>query len=209
MTFDQEFKTALKLLPDTEKDKLILRLLKHDVSLSNRLYFELVETETVEEKREQLKSKISKFIELWKGEHYATMHIYFDAKSISGMISEHLYTTKDKYGEISLSLHLILGIMEGNNHKIGGLIHGYNYKLYIYVYAKLFKILMLIQKQHTDLHIEFKQDIESIGEYIGNNPHLMKLAINNGLDVNWLTLFTIPPDLNDIYKDIRDSGFLR
>jgi hypothetical protein len=38
---------------------------------------------------------------------------------------------------------------------------------------------------------------------------LMKLAINNGLDVNWLTLFTIPPDLNDIYKDIRDSGFLR
>jgi hypothetical protein len=137
------------------------------------------------------------------------MHIYFDAKSISGMISEHLYTTKDKYGEISLSLHLILGIMEGNNHKIGGLIHGYNYKLYIYVYAKLFKILMLIQKQHTDLHIEFKQDIESIGECIGNNPHLMKLAINNGLDVNWLILFTIPPDLNDIYKDIRDSGFLR
>ena len=209
MTFDQEFKTALKLLPDTEKDKLILRLLKHDVSLSNRLYFELVETETAEEKREQLKSKISKFIELWKGEHYATMHIYFDAKSISGMISEHLYTTKDKYGEISLSLHLILGIMEGNNHKIGGLIHGYNYKLYIYVYTKLFKILMLIQKQHIDLHIEFKQDIESIGEYIGNNPPLMKLAINNGLDVNWLTLFSIPTNLNDIYKDIRDSGFLR
>jgi hypothetical protein len=209
MTFDQEFKTALKLLPDTEKDKLILRLLKHDVSLTNRLYFELVETETAEEKREQLKSKISKFIELWKGEHYATMHIYFDAKSISGMISEHLYTTKDKYGEISLSLHLILGIMEGNNHKIGGLIHGYNYKLYIYVYAKLFKILMLIQKQHIDLHIEFKQDIESIGEYIGNNPHLMKLAINNGLDVSWLTLFSIPTNLNDIYKDIRDNGFLR
>ncbi len=209
MTFDQEFKTALKLLPDTEKDKLILRLLKHDVSLTNRLYFELVETETAEEKREQLKSKISKFIELWKGEHYATMHIYFDAKSISGMISEHLYTTKDKYGEISLSLHLILGIMEGNNHKIGGLIHGYNYKLYIYVYAKLFKILMLIQKQHIDLHIEFKQDIESIGEYIGNNPPLMKLAINNGLDVNCLTLFSIPTNLNDIYKDIRDSGFLR
>ncbi|MFN5629572.1 MAG: hypothetical protein ACK48W_09835 [Bacteroidota bacterium] len=209
MTFDQEFKTALKLLPDTEKDKLILRLLKHDVSLTNRLYFELVETETAEEKREQLKSKISKFIELWKGEHYATMHIYFDAKSISGMISEHLYTTKDKYGEISLSLHLILGIMEGNNYKIGGLIHGYNYKLYIYVYAKLFKILMLIQKQHIDLHIEFKQDIESIGEYIGNNPHLMKLAINNGLDVNWLTLFSIPTNLNDIYKDIRDNGFLR
>jgi hypothetical protein len=209
MTFDQEFKTALKLLPDTEKDKLILRLLKHDVSLSNRLYFELVETETVEEKREQLKSKISKFIELWKGEHSTAMHIYFDAKSISGMISEHLYTTKDKYGEISLSLHLILGIMESNNHKIGGLIHGYNYKLYIYVYTKLFKILMLIQKQHIDLHIEFKQDIESIGEYIGNNPPLMKLAINNGLDVNWLTLFSIPTNLNDIYKDIRDSGFLR
>jgi hypothetical protein len=209
MTFDQEFKTALKLLPDTEKDKLILRLLKHDLGLSNRLYFELVETETVEEKREQLKSKILKFIELWKSDRYTANDIYYDAKSISGMINEHLFTTKDKYGEISLNCQLVLGIMESNNHKIGGVIHGLNYKLYIYVYAKLFKILMLIQKQHVDLHIEFKHDIENIGEYIGNNPALMKLAINNGLDVNWLTLYSIPPNITDIYKEIRDSGFLR
>ena len=45
--FDKEFKTAIHNLSDVEKDKLILRLLRKDLDLANRLYFELVDTETV------------------------------------------------------------------------------------------------------------------------------------------------------------------
>ena len=56
MTFDPEFKKALQLLPDSEKDKLILRLLKRDLNLANKLRFELVDTESVQDKREQLKN---------------------------------------------------------------------------------------------------------------------------------------------------------
>ena len=52
MTFDPEFKKALQLLPEKEKDKLILRLLKRDLQLANRLQFELVETDSVQDKRE-------------------------------------------------------------------------------------------------------------------------------------------------------------
>ena len=44
--FDKEFKTAIENLPSTEKDKLIFRLLKKDLDLVNRLYFELVDTES-------------------------------------------------------------------------------------------------------------------------------------------------------------------
>jgi hypothetical protein len=36
-TFEPEFKEVLKLLPEAEKDKLILRLLKLDLSLAKRL----------------------------------------------------------------------------------------------------------------------------------------------------------------------------
>ena len=40
MTFDKDFKEAISHLPSSEKDKLILRLLKKDLVLANRLYFE-------------------------------------------------------------------------------------------------------------------------------------------------------------------------
>ena len=45
--FDKEFKTAIHNLSDVEKDKLILRLLRKDLDLANRLYFVLLYTETV------------------------------------------------------------------------------------------------------------------------------------------------------------------
>lgn len=54
---------------------------------------------------------------------------------------------------------------------------------------------MLIQKQHEDLHLEFKEDMEAIGEYMGKNPNLMKAAIYNGLDVNWLIQYEIPENI--------------
>jgi len=58
MTFEPEFKKALHLLSDADKDKLILRLLKHDLNLANQLLFELVATDSVEDRREKLKERI-------------------------------------------------------------------------------------------------------------------------------------------------------
>ena len=55
MTFPKEFKEALSHLPSKEKDKLILRLLKKDITLANRLMFELVNTNTVDEQRNKIK----------------------------------------------------------------------------------------------------------------------------------------------------------
>lgn len=51
MKFDKKFKEAISHLESQEKDKLIFRLLKHDLNLANRLYFELLSTKTVDEKR--------------------------------------------------------------------------------------------------------------------------------------------------------------
>ena len=62
MKFDQEFKDAISRLPGKEKDKLILRLLKKDISLANQLYFQLVESRSVEELRTEVELAISKEI---------------------------------------------------------------------------------------------------------------------------------------------------
>jgi hypothetical protein len=37
----------------------------------------------------------------------------------------------------------------------------------------------------------------------------MKTAIYNNLDVNWLIQFRIPDNIADIYKSLRENGFLR
>lgn len=209
MNFDPEFKKALQLLPAEEKDKLILRLLKHDLQLANKLRFELVDTDTVEEKREQLKSHIIKRIQLATERYFSAGYLLMDVREISGQINEHVAITKDRLGEISLNCTLLRHLLEMNNERIAAEKPGKAYTLCIYIVARIFKILMLIQKQHEDLHLEFRDDIEAIGNLLGNNHNLMKMAINNGLDANWLIRFSIPENIADIHKRLREKGFLK
>ena len=209
MTFDPELKKALQLLPDAEKDKLILRLLKHDLHLANQLRFALVETDSVQDKREELKKRIIKRIEQATERYYSVGYLLMDVRDISGEINEHVSITKDKLGEISLNCLMLRQLLELNNERIGSETYGKAYTLCIYIVARIFKILMLIQKQHEDLHIEFKEEIETIGKLIGKNHLLMKTAIHNGLDVNWLIQFEIPKNIANTYKTLRENGLLK
>ena len=209
MAFDPEFKKALQLLPDSEKDKLILRLLKRDLNLASKLRFELVDTESVQDKREQLKNRIIRRIQLATDRYYSVGYLLMDIRDISGEINQHVAITKDKFGEISLNCLMLQQMLELNNERIGAEKYGKAYTLCIYIIARIFKILMLIQKQHEDLHLEFNDDIATLGKLIGNNHHLMKTAILNGLDVNWLIEFNIPNNIADIYKTLRENGRLK
>ncbi len=209
MAFDAEFKKALKLLPDKEKDKLILRLLKRDLQLADRLRFELVDTDSVQDKRESLESLIIESIEMASERYYSPGYLLMDVRGISGRINDHVSITKDKYGEISLNCLMLRHLLDLNNDRIDSETQRKSHTLCIYIIARTFKILMLIQKQHEDLHLEFQEDIEAIGMLIGNNDNLMQTAIRNGLDVNWLIQFKIPEDIFDIYKNLRKNGYLR
>jgi hypothetical protein len=209
MYYDPEFKKALQLLPSAEKDKLILRLLKHDLNLANQLLFKLVATDSVQDRREQLKDRIIKRVQ-WATERYYSAGFFLtDIRDISGEINEHVSITKDKVGEISLNCLMIRQLLELNNERIATETLDKAYTLCIYIVARIFKILMLIQKQHEDLHIEFSEDIETIGKLVGKNHLLMKTAIRNGLDVNWLIQFNIPKNIADIYKTLRENGLLK
>ena len=209
MAFDPEFKKALQLLPDSEKDKLILRLLKRDLNLANKLRFELVDTESVQDKREQLKNRIIRRIQLATDRYYSVGYLLMDIRDISGEINQHVAITKDKFGEISLNCLMLKQMLELNNERIGTEKYGKAYTLCIYIIARIFKILMLIQKQHEDLHLEFNDDIATLGKLIGNNHHLMKTANLNGLNVNWLIEFNIPNNIADIYKTLRENGLFK
>lgn len=207
--FSKEFKQAIQELPSTEKDKLIFRLLKKDLDLANRLHFELVDIETVEEKRMTFEKTMLKKIKHYSEQFYSLGYLQQDTRYMSGEINEHVKITKDKFGEISLNIKMLIQLLKINNERIQAYTYSKSYTLSICVIARAFKILLLIKAIDEDYFIDFKEDLALLGELIGQNPILMRTAINIGLDVNWLLSGEIPSDIAAIHKDIRANGFLK
>jgi hypothetical protein len=207
--FTKEFKKAIQELPSAEKDKLIFRLLKRDLDLANRLHFELVDTATVEDKRMAFEKVMLKKIDHFTEQFYSVGYLLQDTRYVSGDISEHVKITKDKFGEISLNIKMLNHLLLLNNERIQSQSYSKAYTMCIYVIARAFKILILIKAIDDDYFLDFKEDLETLGVLIGNNPLLMKTAIHNGLDVNWLINGKIPIDIVAYHKNIRQQGFLK
>lgn len=209
MTFQDDFKEALAQLPDKEKDKLILRLLRKDLDLANKLFFKLVETRSVDSIRAELKSSLETSLNRMIQNYYSPGYLLMDMRYVSGDINEHVKITGDKYGEISLNLFMLNKVLGKLGKKVTYEIPAKYYKLVIYIIARVFKLMMLVKKLHEDLHIEFRDDFELLGKHIANNDVLMKWCMYHGLDVNWLLEFDIPDDIAWIHKDLKERGYLK
>ena len=207
--FSKEFKKAIQELPSNEKDKLIFRLLKRDLDLANRLYFELVDVETVEDKRTAFEIEMIKKINYFSERFYSVGYLLQDTRFLSGDITNHVKITKDKFGEISLNLKMLNHLLTINNKRIETVTYSKAYTLCIYVIARAFKILLLIKAMDEDYFLDFKENLSTLGKLIYDNPFLMHTAIDNDLDVNWLILGEIPENIVAIHKEIRANGFLK
>ncbi len=207
--FDKEFKKALQNLPSEEKDKLILRLLKKDLVLANQLLFQLVDTDTVEQKRTYIENELTRYLKKSMERYYSLGIFLMDIRFASGKINDHVSITKDKFGEISLNIQMLIESIQHVKLYILNTKPKDSYTTCIYIIARAFKILLLIKAQHEDLHLEFRDSVIKLGKLIGENDVLMRHAINNGLDVNWLLQFEIPENIVAIHKEIRANGFLK
>lgn len=210
MKFSKDFKEAISLLPDKEKDKLILRLLKKDLKLADRLEFELLSEKSIEDKRTEIENGI--LIKAAKTAEYfhSLGYLNTDVRSLSGEISVYVYTTKDKFGEVYLNLKMINKVLSVNKDNINNAgINSSARKFFTAVIARAYKILILTSKLHEDLYIELENEFNSLGNTIANIPNLMHVAIYNSFDVNWLLGFKIPEDIVENHKDLRQNGYLR
>jgi hypothetical protein len=207
--FSKELKKAIEELPSNEKDKLIFRLLKKDLDLANRLHFELVATETVEDRRNTFESSMVKKINQVSDRFYSIGYLLQDIRYVSGDINEHVKITKDKIGEISLNIKMLNQLLKLHNSHIQEADSSKSHTMCIYIIARAFKILLLITAINEDYFMDFKEELSLLGTAIGNNSKLMKTAINNGLDVNWLIFGVIPSDILKIHKDLKLNGYLK
>jgi len=210
MKLSDELKKALKALPEAEKDKLIVKLLRSNSKQAKILDFELVDTDTVEEKRQNVYEEIDEALQKYAAASTTSMaYLLMLMKSLSGRISEHVTITKDLEGEILLNCHLLKQSLAFFQQAIALQSYAKAYPVCIYVVARIFKIMLLIQKQHEDLHIEFKQPLVDVATEMAQSHYTMMTAIRNGLDINWLMDFDLPANLIQIHKDLRAGGFLR
>jgi len=208
MEYSKEFKTALSQLSSIEKDRLIFRLLKKDKILSKKLYFELIDEETTDQKRDQMEEIVKEKVEY--AAKYISNQKYFIVliRKISAEITEHVKVTTDKFGDVSLNLFLINQILEYND-KLSRQRFNDIYKLYLYIINKIVKALALTKKLDEDYWMEIDQLLSTVYEKVTNNIYLEKLFINNGIDFNWFNVERIPDHFDLIIKDIKSQGFLK
>lgn len=208
MEYSKEFKQALSEFSAVEKDRLIFRLLKKDKLLSKKLYFELIDPETTDQKRNQMEENIEEKV-LAASRYIGNPKYYLVLiRKISAEITEHIKITTDKFGEISLHLLLVSKILE-SNEKLNQQRFDNIYKLYIYLINKIVRALLLIKKTDEDYWMEFDELLQAIDFQIHENIYLEKHFINNSFDFNWLKCEYIPDHLDLIIKDIKSQGFLR
>ena len=208
MEYSKEFKQALSEFSSIEKDRLIFRLLKKDKLLSKKLYFELIDPETTDQKRDQMEENIREKT-LLAAKYIGNPKYYLSTiRTISAEITEHVKVTTDKFGEVYLNLFLVDQILE-NNDSFAQQRFDNVYKLYIYLINKIVRALLLIKKIDEDYWMEFDEILGKIDDKVHENRYLEKLFVNNGIDFNWLQSENLPENLDLIIKNIKSQGFLR
>lgn len=159
MQLSNDLKTAVSSLPPKEKDKLLFRLLKKDPDLCQRLQFELVEQgETLQQRREEIQSEIEKQAKL---DPYSPGYLMMDMRALNAEITRHVKYTKDKEGDIQLTLHLLRCFLEAHL----GFIVTYLYRadtLQEYLVKRMQATLQKLTKMHEDLYIEYEADINYV-----------------------------------------------
>lgn len=206
---DIEFKKALQELPEKEKDKLIFRLLRRDMDLAEKLHFELVDTDSIEDKRRNMETAVSNDIKRFSENYHSLDYIAIEMRRISGKISHHVKITKDKFGEISLNLQMLNEVIDQNSFSLSHSKPQKSAKFYNYVIVRGFKILLLINLLHEDFLLDFKDDLKKLGANISSNKMLLKTANFNSLEINWLLEAEIPENILQIHKEIKAAGFLK
>lgn len=209
MEYTKEFKEALSQFTPKEKDKLIFRLLKKDKILSQKLYFELIETKSVDEKRQELEDelleKISSYSKTVTNPKYYMMLI----RKLSGEITLHVKVTSDKFGEVYLNLFLVNKILELYKTRLAKQTFENNYKLYMYLINKIFRAMIYTIKLDRDYYMEIDELLKETHEAILANSAMLRISNNNSLDFEYFETENIPENIAQIVRELKAEGYLR
>ncbi len=182
-----ELKKAIKNLPEPEKDKLLLRLIAKDSMLVAKLNHQLLEDEVAAEaQREALAHQIR---EHFTSQHFGSWNhtpglVMMEQRSFSGAINRHVKITKDKYGDIQLTLLLVnmpfrdqSKILYNNQHRADTYAP--------YVCKKAQDIFKKLNKLDRDYYVEFEKDVNEMLRHLHQYPPTRSLMAEYQLPKVW------------------------
>ena len=190
-------------------EKIQNRIFSFDFEFILKIHEELEKSKTNEEEKKCILKYIKKSINDCISDYISPTILHKEIKHINALVSEYAKGLKDKRLEIELSIVSLSEILKIINNYFLPLQKEKTEKLYETIVSRLYKILILASKIHSDLKQNFKRDLVKLNDLVGNNPNLMKIAIYNGFDVNWLIYTDIPLNIENLRKNLRANGYLK
>ncbi len=210
MQIDKELKNELSLLPDKEKDKLVLRLLRRDKKLAKRLHYELIGAFTKEDLQNDFCKNVIDSFEDIKINPYLPIFLSRSLRKLSSEIASYLFTTKDKHGQAWLNMYLLNKSFEFFSVEIDSYVGTEKgRKLAVYILNKTFTTLVIIKKLDPDLYIDFDEGLIRLGEQFEKSKGFSETCSYHGFNIKWLFDRNIPDNIDSIRKELRSKGFLR
>ncbi|WP_028295329.1 hypothetical protein [Olivibacter sitiensis] len=173
---DPDLKKAVLLLPQKEKDKLLIRLINKDKLLIKQLHFQLLEDEQdLEERTESLRRQFLQHMEQAVGYINNQLHtrnikrLHTELRAYSGFINEYAYITKNVFNEAQLRLLLINKSFELFPDLFRYDPQGRNQKLLKYQAGRIKLLQAKFEKLHPDLQFDLAEGMEAMENHIGNS----------------------------------------
>lgn len=172
-----ELAVAIRHMSVDRKDKLLLRLAAKDKILIAQLEFELIEGKaTVEERVAALKLSIKKTLEEARNYHFTPGILMMNLRSLNARITEHVKITKDKLGEVTLTLYLLAEAFRLFSPALQHTFWHNPANFSEYVVRRLQLILKKTEKLHEDYYIEFKDELQNLLDFIYSYNPTARLA---------------------------------
>jgi hypothetical protein len=225
MSFNRDFKDAIKAMPVAAKDRLLLRLiktmpgpemdmlllrlLKQDLQLADRLYDELLGHNKVETIRDDMEHQVVILAQRAIYTYRSPTFLRLELRDISSQIAGKVKVANDRFGAVYLNLCLLVLVLEGTAARLADEPMVRTLRLNVYVVAKAFDLVALAQQLPPDQLLGLRPYMLRLSDLIGGNERLMRTAIYHGFDVNWLSSGHIPVDIADKQRQLRQNGYLK
>lgn len=171
-----EFKKAVEALSPTEKDKLLFRLISLRPDLIKKLTYELLEEkETLDERTNNIQKSIEKYIQSAE-DWFTPGNLLMSIRYANALITEHVKITKDKMGEVFLTLHLLNYSFKLWRNKLDDFSHSRSATLKDYIIKRTQTIIPKAQKLDPMFQPDITEQINELLNYIYLYPPTAILA---------------------------------
>jgi hypothetical protein len=157
---------VLRMLTPEQKDKLLLKLFRKDPLLVEKLAFEFFEDKSDLTHRVQvLKDNINQNVTPNRLPWNTPGELMMLMRTQNGRITEHVKITKDKYGEVELTLFLLNTTFE----RFWAMLNEKKQradKFSEYILRRTVILFKNLSKLHEDNYLDFREDLKKLMDYL-------------------------------------------